>query len=40
MLMEAVLLSLKDLEPKQPKEEQQPISDSRWFDYLATIVGG
>ncbi|GKB93101.1 hypothetical protein Tco_0979238, partial [Tanacetum coccineum] len=29
MLMEAVLLSLKDLEPKQPKEEQQPVSDSK-----------
>ncbi|GJV48682.1 hypothetical protein Tco_1438894 [Tanacetum coccineum] len=29
MLMEAVLLSLKDLEPKQPKKEEQPISDSK-----------
>ncbi|GKB04878.1 hypothetical protein Tco_0833073 [Tanacetum coccineum] len=29
MLMEAVLLSLKDLEPKQPKEEEQPVSDSK-----------
>ncbi|GKE06616.1 hypothetical protein Tco_1398634, partial [Tanacetum coccineum] len=28
MLMEAVLLSLKDLEPKQPKEEP-PVSDSK-----------
>ncbi|GKC31662.1 hypothetical protein Tco_1038956, partial [Tanacetum coccineum] len=29
MLMEAVLPSLKDLEPKQPKEEEQPVSDSK-----------
>ncbi|PWA69534.1 alpha/beta-Hydrolases superfamily protein [Artemisia annua] len=39
MLMEAVLLSLKDLEPKQPKEEEQPVSDSKSpvTDHIAPI---